>query len=121
MKRVYLADAHPDERSALRLLLGDLNLKVVGEAGDWPTALAQAPATRPDMILVDWDLVNHHAVTGLWDLRQACAAMVVIILISHLDAQEQAAQSLGADAFISKSETSERVIERLQFAVAGLQ
>ena len=30
---------------------------VVGEAADWPTALAQAPATHPDMVVMDWDLV----------------------------------------------------------------
>jgi hypothetical protein len=45
---------------------------------------------------------------------------VVVILISHLDAHKQAAQSIGAGAFISKSETSKRVIERLRFAVDGL-
>ena len=49
MKRVYLADAQTEERSALRLLLLDLNLHVVGEAADWPTVLAQAPAAHPDM------------------------------------------------------------------------
>ena len=57
MKRVYLADAQTEERSALRLMLVDLNLQVVGEAADWPSALAQAPATRPDMVVVDWELV----------------------------------------------------------------
>jgi len=39
MKRVYLADAQTEERSALRLMLLELNLQVVGEAADWPTAL----------------------------------------------------------------------------------
>ncbi len=57
MKRAYLADAHFDERSALRLMLQDLKMQVVGEAADWPTVLAQAPATRPDLVVVDWDLV----------------------------------------------------------------
>ncbi len=32
MTRVYLADAKPEERSALRLLLLDLKMEVVGEA-----------------------------------------------------------------------------------------
>ncbi len=32
MTRAYLADAKPKERSALRLLLLDLKMKVVGEA-----------------------------------------------------------------------------------------
>ena len=56
MKRVYLADAQTEERSDLRLMLLDLDMQIVGEAADWTTALAQAPVTRPDMV-VDWDLV----------------------------------------------------------------
>jgi hypothetical protein len=47
MKRAFLADAQPDERSAFRLILQDLNMQVVGEAADWPSVLALAPATLP--------------------------------------------------------------------------
>ena len=121
MKRVYLADSQTDERSALRLLLVDLNLKIVGEAADWPTVLVQAPATRPDMVLVDWGLVEAGSGSDLADLRIACPAAVVIVLISHLSAREQAALSAGADAFISKGETSDRVAERLRVAVASIR
>jgi DNA-binding NarL/FixJ family response regulator len=118
MKRVYLADSQFDERRAFRLLFQDLKMKVVGEAADWLTALAQAPATRPDMIMVDWGLVDGGSGTQLAAMRKACPAAVVIVLISHLDARQQAALSAGADAFISKGETSDRVAERLRDAVA---
>ena len=57
MTRVYVADAKPEERSALRLLLLDLKMEVVGEAADWFTTLAQAPIRRTDMLLIDWDLL----------------------------------------------------------------
>ena len=132
MKRVYLADAQTEERSALRLMLLDLNLKVVGEAVDWPTALAQAPATRPDMVVVDWDLVAKGAGAAyspgseetsgqaLAELRVACPTALVIVLISHLDARQQAALSAGADAFISKSEMPDRVAERLRAAAGSV-
>ena len=133
MKRVYLADAQTEERSALRLMLLDLDLQVVGEAADWPTALAQAPATRPDMVVVDWSLVakgsgaahssssaSSEETSGqaLAELRVACPTAVVIVLISHLDARQQAALSAGADAFISKGEMPDQVAERLR-AAAG--
>ena len=118
MKRVYLADGQSDERLAFRLMLQDLNVQVVGEAADWKTALAQAPTTNPDMLMVDWGLVAADSGADLAELRMACPAAVVIVLISHLNAREQAALSAGADAFISKSETSDRVAERLRDAVA---
>jgi len=114
MTRVYLADAKPEERSALRLVLLDLKMKVVGEAGDWATTLAQAPVNRTDMLLIDWELLPNSPAVALDELRRACPAALVIILISHWDARQQAALSAGADAFISKGETPERVAERLR-------
>lgn len=120
MNRVYLADSQSDERLAFRLLLQDLKMEVVGEAADWPTALAQAPATNPDMLMVDWGLVAAESGADLSELRMACPTAVVIVLISHLNAREQAALSAGADAFISKGETSDRVAERLRDAVASI-
>ena len=55
MTRVYVADAQHEERSALRLLLLDLNMEVVNEAADWLITLAPGtgllriwvPAAKP--------------------------------------------------------------------------
>jgi DNA-binding NarL/FixJ family response regulator len=122
MTRVYVADALTEERSALRLMLLDLNMEVVGEAADWATALVQAPVSFTDMLLVDWDLLPRISPTAaLEELRSACPAALVIILISHLDARQQAALSSGADAFISKAETPERVAERLRSVAASVR
>ena len=122
MTRVYLADAQHEERSALHLLLLDLNMVVVGEAADWTTTLAQAPATLLDMLLVDWDLLPvSQGVQSLAELRLACPNAIVVVLISHLDARQQAALSAGADAFISKGETPERVAERLRAAAESIR
>ena len=120
MTRVYLADAQSEERSALRLLLQDLKLEVVGEAADWITTLVQAPISRTDILLVDWDLLPNSPTAALEELRKACPAALVIVLISHLDARHQAALSAGADAFISKGETPERVAERLRAVAASV-
>jgi DNA-binding NarL/FixJ family response regulator len=114
MTRVYLADAKPEERSALRLLLLDLGMDVIGEAADWATTLAQAPVSRTEMLLIEWDLLPNSPTAALNDLRIACPAALVIALISHLDARQQAALSAGADAFISRGETPDRVAEHLR-------
>ena len=37
MTRIYLADALPEERAAIKLLLLDMSMDVIGEAGDWET------------------------------------------------------------------------------------
>ena len=120
MTRIFLADSQLEERSALRLLLVDLKMEVVGEAADWSTTLAQAPVSRADMLLVDWELLPDSSTAALKKLRKACPAALVIILISHLDARQQAALSAGADAFISKGEMPERVAERLRAVAASI-
>jgi DNA-binding NarL/FixJ family response regulator len=122
MTRVFVADALTEERSALRLMLLDLNMVIAGEAADWATTLAQAPIRFTDMLLIDWGLLPLTSPNlALDQLRRACPAALVIILISHLDARQQAALSSGADAFISKGETPERVAERLRVAAAGIR
>jgi DNA-binding NarL/FixJ family response regulator len=117
MTRVFLADSQSEVRSALRLLLKDINMQVVGDAADWPTALTQAAGTQPDMVVVDWNMIPTDS--SLLELRATCPNTVVIVLISHLDARQQAALSAGADSFISKSETPDRVAERLRAAAVN--
>jgi len=116
MTTVLLAAPQPDVRAALRLLLLDLNMGIVGEATDWSTTLALAPQTRPDMMLVDWEIIPLDSGNTLSQLRAVCPDSVVIVLISQLDARQQAALSVGADAFISKGEMPDRVAERLRMA-----
>jgi len=122
MTRVYVADAKTEERSALRLLLLDLKMEVVGEAADWTTTLANAPIAHLDMLLIDWDLLPRTIPnTALDALRKACPAALVIVLISHLEARQQVAILSGADVFISKSESPERVAERLRSVASSLR
>lgn len=120
MTRVYIADGNYEERSALRLLLRDLNMAVTGEAADWATTLQQVPVSQAEMLLVDWALLPKPPAAALEKLRQASPATLVIILISRLNAREQAAVSAGADSFISKAETPDRIADRLRAAAASI-
>ena len=122
MTRVFVADGNREERLAFRLLLIDLKMEVVGEAADWTATLANAPASRLDMLLIDWNLLPRSIPnTALDALRKVCPAAMVIVLISQLDARQQAATLSGADVFISKGESPERVSERLQSVAAGIR
>lgn len=119
MTRVFLANNHNEERSALRLILMDLKMQVVGEAADWVTTLTLAPATDPDMLIVDWAVLPQESASALKQLRRTCPAALVIVLIGQLDARQQAAISSGADHFISKRDMPDRVVEYLKVAAAA--
>jgi hypothetical protein len=60
IKYGYVADAQTEERSALRLVLLDLNIQVVGQAADWMASNdpLSASSTR-----------QGHAQQGHWDTR----------------------------------------------------
>ena len=122
MTCVFVTVGNREERLAFRLLLFDLKMEVVGEAADWTTTLANAPTSRLDMLLIDWNLLPRSIPnTALDALRRVCPAAMVIVLISQLDARQQAAILSGADVFISKGELPERVSERLQSVAAGIR
>ena len=121
MTHIFLADALSIERMALRLMLHDLNMEVVGEADNWLTTLALAPTTNLDMLLVEWSLLPPDPAAALSLLRTACPHAIIVVLISHLDTRQQAALSVGADVFISKAETPDRFAGRLQAAAKSVQ
>jgi len=117
---VYIADAMPSERLALRLMLLDLNMEVAGEAEDWSITLAQTPTCHTDILMLEWNLLPAAPNAALDELRKACPKALVIILIGSLADHQQAALSFGADVFISKSELPDRVAEHLRAAAAKI-
>ena len=89
MTRVFLADSFKEERSALRLMLLDLQMEVVGESLHWPSTMELIPESSLDMLLIDWDLLPENLGTqALLELRAACPKAIVVVLISHLDARQ---------------------------------
>ena len=118
MTRVFLADARSETRSALRLLLLDLDMQVVGEATDWPTTRVLVPTTHPDLLVVDWDLPVGFGV-ALAELRTACPDLRIAVLSSQVDARGAALRA-GADVFISKGDAPDRVTERLRTAIRSV-
>ena len=121
MTRVYLASAMTLERSALRLMLLDLNMEIAGEGAEWSTTLAQTPICRTDILMMDWEVFSAVPNTALDELRKACSKALVVIVIGSLMNRQRAALSTGADFFISKSELPERVAEHLRAAAAKIR
>ena len=113
MIRVFIANAKAEERSALRRMMLNIHMDVVGDASDWLTTLVRAPATHFNLLLVDWDLLPANAAASLSAMRRTCTNAIIVVLTSYLDARQQAAQSAGADAFISKGEIPNRLADHV--------
>ena len=83
--RVFLADDHAAIRRALRdLLEAQVNLTVVGEAGNGFDVVEQASQVRPDVVVLD---VSMPGINGFEATRQICEAspstQVIIVSMSN--------------------------------------
>jgi DNA-binding NarL/FixJ family response regulator len=117
LMRILLADNQPKVRHALRVLLEHQpGLKVVGEVTDGADLVARIEATRPDIVLLHWRLRGWSAVDSLSSLREAYPDPAVIVLSGHPEV-EDAALAAGADAFVSKADPPEKLLE----AIAGVK
>lgn len=115
--RIVIADNQPMVRQALRVLLEHQpGLEVVGEVIDGTALLAQVKATRPDIVLLHWRLRGWSAADSLCGLREAYPDLAVIVLSGHPEVEE-AALTAGADAFVSKADPAELLLE----AIADVQ
>ena len=100
--RIFLADADREERLALQFLLDhEPGMEVVGIAIRSEGLAAQARASQPDAVLLDWNLVTQPASDFLLGLRSLAPQLKIVVL--HVRPEiKQTAESAGADVFISK-------------------
>jgi NarL family two-component system response regulator LiaR len=96
--RVLLVDDHAIVRKGIRALLAtELDLQVVGEAGDGAEAVAQAEALRPDVILMDLVMPR---LDGIEATRQITAKLpgTRILVLTSFAADEKVFPAIKAGA-----------------------
>jgi len=100
--RIFLADADRDERLALLFLLDhEPGMEVVGIAIRSEGLAAQVRACRPDVLLLDWNLVTQPAADCLSDIHSLDPQLKIVVLHVHPEVRQEV-ESAGADVFISK-------------------
>lgn len=115
--RILLADDQPKVRLGLRLLLEqEQGVAVVAEATEAGSLLAQVEEAQPDLVLLDWGLGGSVLAGQVSALRQICPRVAVIVLSAQPGA-EKAALEAGADAFVSKADPPELLLQ----AIAALK
>jgi DNA-binding NarL/FixJ family response regulator len=111
--RTVLAEGQPTVRDALRdLVTHGLGMQVVGEARTLQTLQRQVQAHRPDLAIVDWDLLAESA-SALAGLR-ACSPGLRVVVVGLRPEMRPAALAAGADGFFSKVDAPEVVVGVLQ-------
>ena len=112
-----IIDDEAHVRVLLRVLLKQLGIETVWEAPDGATALEQAAAHKPDVILLD---INLPQVGGLEVLAKLKAAhpQIPVIIVSSQSTMKTVIQSreLGAAAYVLKHAPKSEVLQMLSDA-----
>ena len=107
-----------DDDETVRLLVGayldgEADLQVVASADSGHAALRAAAASSPDVIVIDDRMPDGTGLDVLPALRSACPRARIVMFTSDVDVEGRALE-LGADAFVDKTQTFDRLAQRLR-------
>ena len=119
--RLLLVDDHALFREGLIALLSyQDDFTVVGEAEDAESALDQARALAPDIVLMDIELPGEDGVTTTRRLTMEMPAVTVVMLTVHDDSQTLfEAIKAGAQGYLVKNVRSRELLEQLRGLARG--
>lgn len=111
--KILLADGRTEVRHALKILLGQqTGLDVVDETGELGNLVVKTGEWGPDLLLLDWELSSLKVSDIIPVLRHLQPGIRIIALSVRPEASGPAL-SAGADAFVSKGENPEKLLEAI--------
>jgi len=115
-----LVDDHPIWREALERDLLEAGYEVVGAFGDGETAVRLAPATRPDVVLMDLQLPGITGVEAAGAIVSADPSVRILMFSqSGEDADVLAAVKVGARGYLVKSARKDELLEAVARTANG--
>jgi len=98
---ILIAANLPATRNALKILINEQpGLHVVAEAGDSHELFKKVESTSPDIVLLDWELLDRATPILIKAMRALDQQQFVIVLSSESDRQSAALEA-GADGFVN--------------------
>jgi two-component system response regulator NreC len=118
---VFLADDHTIVRQGLaKLLEGEPDLRVIGEAENGREAVGKVEKLKPDIVLMDIAMPMLNGIEATRQIRRICPQTKVIILSMHShDRYISELFSLGASGYLLKSSTGTDIIDYLSPSISG--
>jgi DNA-binding NarL/FixJ family response regulator len=111
--RILIADDQKRTRQSLRALLStSLPETEVWEAANGAEALRLVEDIRPDLVLMDIRMPEVDGLDATRGIKSRWPQIKVLVLSMYQDRQEEA-RAAGADLFVSKGESPERLLGAL--------
>ena len=116
--RVLIVDDQARARKSLKALLSTWSLVgEVHEAADGREAVQLVQALRPDVVLMDVRMPELDGLQATAQIKALWPQVKIIVLSIYSEYQDEAL-ALGADAFVVKGETPDKLLDFLS-AVIG--
>jgi DNA-binding NarL/FixJ family response regulator len=119
--QIVMADDHPVVRQGLRQTIeADGALKIVAEAGDGKTALAQIVQHQPAVAVLDIDMPGQDGFSVARAIVQRKLGVEIVFLTIHREEELfQAALNLGAKGYVLKDSAVTDIVAAIKAVAAG--
>lgn len=116
LARVLVVDDERPIRRFLRVALGSAGYAVV-EADSVRSALEQAAATRPDLVILDLGLPDGDGVDVIRRLREWTEIPIIVLSVRGQESDKIQALDAGADDYLTKPFGTGELLARLRAAL----
>jgi len=119
--RVIIADDHPLLRRGLRTTIeGDPGLRVVAEAADGESALAEIERLKPTIVVLDVDMPKLDGLGVAREIRKKRLQVEIVFLTIHGEEDMfHSAMNLAAKGYLLKDSALTEIVKALRAVAAG--
>ena len=119
--RLLIVDDHEITRSGLcRMLAGEPDLAVIGEAGSGREAVELTRQLRPNLVLMDIRMPDLDGIAATRAIKQQCprTSVIMVTIYENPDYLYQALKA-GAAGYLLKDATKQQVVQAMRQVLQG--
>ena len=115
--RILIADDHEMVRKGIRSWLeSETDIEVVDDIERGKDIIAKMEEHKPDVLMLDLHFPDAHGLDVIRALRAAGNTTPILVMTGYEKQRAKAVLEAGANGFLSKEETRERIIEAVRWA-----
>ena len=113
--RILVVDDHPVVRRLLcRILQGEPDFTLIGEAASGAEALVKAQELQPDIILLDISLPDVNGLTMAGKLREVAPAVEILVVSDYNAGEIEQLFSGGVRGYLLKSDSATELVTAIR-------